>query len=267
MSQYWGRGDRDAINRVIGIGCYVAGGLSLIFAGVMFLIPVQFIGLFSNNQALVELAAQYARIVGFSYLFNSLTEVYIGAQRSMGNPVVGMCVLAVSMCANTFLNWIFIFGNLGAPKLGVEGAALATLISRMLEFSIMFLYAMRCKSFRLKFSLMLRPGRFILGRFIHYATPVVLNETMWGLGTAMYTTIMGHMEDSSSILAAYTVAGNIEKIFVVVVFGLANASAILIGREIGSGHADRVYDVGLTLNTLTIGAGVVIGGAMMVATD
>lgn len=65
MSQYWGRGDRDAINRVIGIGCYVAGGLSLIFAGVMFLIPVQFIGLFSNNQALVELAAQYARIVGF----------------------------------------------------------------------------------------------------------------------------------------------------------------------------------------------------------
>lgn len=266
ISQYWGRGDTDAINRVIGIGFYIAGGICLAFAAVMFLIPVQFIGLFSNNQSLVALAAQYARIVGFSFLFNSLTEVYIGAQRSMGNPVVGLYILVISMCANTFLNWVFIFGNLGAPRLGVAGAALATLLSRILEFVIMVVYALRTKGFRLNFPILLQPGRFTTARFIHYATPVMFNETMWGLGTAMYTTIMGHMEDSSAILAAYTISGNIEKIFIVVIMGLANAAAILIGREIGAGHSDRVYDIGLTLDALTFGAGAVIGAAMVTAT-
>ena len=264
MSQYWGRGDTDAINRVIGIGCYLGGGVCLAFALVMFL--VEFIGLFSNNRQLVELASEYARIVGFSYLFNSLTEVYIGAQRSMGNPAVGMYVLAVSMCANTFLNWVFIFGNLGAPKLGVAGAALATLISRMLEFAIMLTYALRCRRFRLDFGSMLRPGREMLGRFVHYSTPVMLNETMWGLGTAMYTTIMGHMEDSQAILAAYTLAGNIEKIFVVTIFGIAASSAILIGREIGAGRSDKVYEMGLALNMLAFLAGFAVGAVMIAAT-
>ena len=266
MSQYWGRGDSAAINRVIGIGCYLGGGICLAFALVMFLLPVEFIGLFSNNRQLVELASEYARIVGFSYLFNSLTEVYIGAQRSMGNPAVGMYVLAVSMCANTFLNWVFIFGNLGAPKLGVAGAALATLISRMLEFVIMFTYALRCRRFRLDFAVMLRPGRAMMGRFIHYSTPVMLNETMWGLGTAMYTTIMGHMEDSQAILAAYTLAGNIEKIFVVTIFGIAASSAILIGREIGAGRSDKVYEMGLTLNMLAFLVGFAVGALMIAAT-
>ena len=266
MSQYWGRGDSAAINRVIGIGCYLGGGICLAFALVMFLLPVEFIGLFSNNRQLVELASEYARIVGFSYLFNSLTEVYIGAQRSMGNPAVGMYVLAVSMCANTFLNWVFIFGNLGAPKLGVAGAALATLISRMLEFAIMLTYALRCRRFRLDFGSMLRPGREMLGRFVHYSTPVMLNETMWGLGTAMYTTIMGHMEDSQSILAAYTLAGNIEKVFIVAITGLAASACILIGREIGAGRAGRVYSMGLALNTMAFLTGLAVGAAMITAT-
>ena len=266
MSQYWGRGDTGAINRVIGVGCYIAGSICLLFACVMFFFPVPFIGLFSNNDALVELAAEYARIVGFSYVFNGLTEVYISAQRSMGSPAVGMYVLAVSMCANTFLNWVFIFGNLGAPRLEVAGAALATLLSRVLEFAIILIYALRCRHFRLDFSLLLRPGAAILRKYVRSSTPVMLNETMWGLGTAMYTTIMGHMEDSQSILAAYTLAGNIEKVFIVAITGLAASACILIGREIGAGRAGRVYSMGLALNTMAFLTGLAVGAAMITAT-
>ena len=80
-------------------------------------------GLLTDNQELVPLAAQYARIVGFSYIFNSLTGVYVGAHRSMENPKLGMIIFGASMLTNAFLNWVFIFGNLGAPALGVVGAA------------------------------------------------------------------------------------------------------------------------------------------------
>lgn len=96
--------------------------------------------------------------MGFSYLFNSITGVYVGAHRSMENPKLGLIVFSISMCANTVLNWVFIFGNLGAPALGVTGAAAATLTSRILEFAIMAVYALTNRRFRLRPAAMLRPG-------------------------------------------------------------------------------------------------------------
>ena len=260
ISQHWGKKDTDTINRVIGISFYVAGALSLLFALVMVLFPVQFMGLFSNNEALVSIAARYARIVGPSYVFNSLSQVYLGAHRSMENPRLGLYVLAVSMCTNTLLNYMFIFGRLGAPALGVVGAAVATLTSRIIEFVITFLYAAFSRRFRLRWSLVLRPGREVARRFLHYASPVVLNETMWGLGTSLFPTIMGHMAGSTEILAAFTIAGNIEKMATVVIFALAGAAAIIIGREIGQGTPpDRVYEIGAAMELLSLLLGLVVG--------
>ena len=131
ISQYWGKGDRENINRVIGIGCYVAGAISILFALVMMAFPRPLMGLLVNDAALVEIAADYARIVGPSYILNSITGVYVGAHRSMENPKLGLIIFSISMCTNTFLNWVLIFGNLGAPALGVVGAAAATLTSRV----------------------------------------------------------------------------------------------------------------------------------------
>ena len=96
--------------------------------------------------------------MGFSYAFNSVTQVYIAAQRSMGNPELGLGVLSISMCANTFLNWVFIFGKLGAPALGVRGAALATLLARVLSCSIAVGWAMLDKRFKLSPALLFRPA-------------------------------------------------------------------------------------------------------------
>ncbi len=264
ISQHWGKQDTDTINRVIGISFYVAGALSLIFALIMVFFPVPFMGLFSNNDELVELAAQYARIVGPSYIFNSLNQVYLGAQRSMENPRVGLGVLAVSMCSNTLLNYMLIFGKLGAPALGVVGAAAATLTSRIIEFIVTFSYAGLNRRFRLKWKLLLRPGRDIVTRFVHYASPVVLNETMWGLGTSLFPTIMGHMTGSTEILAAFTLAGNLEKISTVAIFAVANAAAIIVGREIGCGtDRKKVYDIGRALNAISLIVGAVVAAVMI----
>ena len=259
ISQFWGKGDTDSINRVMGLGCYVAGAISLVFAGVMFFLPVPLMSLLTDNQDLVPLAASYARIVGFSYILNSITGVYVGAHRAMENPKLGMIVFALSMTANTCLNWVFIFGNLGAPALGVEGAALATFLSRVLEFVLMAAYALTNRRFRLRPALLLRPGGALIRKFVRYSGPVVLNETMWGLGTSLYKVVMGHMDGSTEILAARALAGSIEDLCTVAVFAIAGTTSIIIGREIGAGRRTQVYEMGLALDTLAFLCGLLIG--------
>ena len=243
ISQFWGKGDTDSINRVIGLGAYVAGAISLLFASVMFFFPVQLMSLLADNAELVPLAAQYARIVGFSYIFNSLTGIYVGAHRAMENPKLGTIVFACSMAANTFLNWVFIFGNLGAI--------------------IMISYALTNRRFRMKPALMVRPGKVLIQKFLRYSGPVVLNETLWGVGASMYKVVMGHMEGSTEILAARALAGNVEDLCTVIVFAIAGTTAIIIGREIGAGRRDSVYEIGATLDTLGFLCGLVIGLPMV----
>lgn len=266
ISQYHGKGDTEAINRIAGIGMYVAGGLTLAFSLLVTAIPHQFIGLFGNDAEVVSIAVSYARIAVWSYFFDSFVLIYNGVHRSMGESRRGMYILAVSMVANTFLNWVLIYGKLGAPAMGVEGAALATLLARILSFCIMVVWAVLDKKFVLRPSLFLRPGKDMLRRFIRVATPVVCNETLWSLGSSMFPTIMGHMDGSKEILAAYAIAGNITNMCCVGVFAISAAAAILIGQEIGSGRSDGVYRLGGLLQTLAalfgLAAGLVFYGLL-----
>lgn len=263
ISQYWGKGDTDSINRVIGVSAYAACGTSIVFAILLLLFPTEIMGLFTNDPTLRDIAAEYGRIVGISYVFNSLSSVYIGAHRSMENPKLGLIIFSISMVSNTILNLILIFGLLGAPRLGVIGAALATLLSRVIEFFVSAIHAVTNKGFRLRPSLILRPGGMILRKFLKYSTPVVLNETLWGLGTSLYPTIMGHMKGSTEILAAYAVAGNIDRFCSVGIFALSAAAAIIIGREIGAGNSHKVYDVGKALLFVTFTLGAAVGVVML----
>ena len=259
ISQYWGKQDMQAINRVMGVALWVVLMVSSVFATILLICPVAFLSLFGNQPQVIELAAQYGSIAGVSYVLNAFTMIYVAAYRSMERPQLGMYILAASMTVNTFLNWVFIFGNLGAPALGVRGAALATLIARGLEVVIVVVHMAGNRFFRVRGSLLVRPGLSMARRFFRYGGPVVCNETMWGLGTSVFPTIMGHMAGSTEILAAYTVAGNVEKICMVFSFGLASTAAIIIGREIGAGRTAQLKSVGLTMNTLAVLCGAILG--------
>ncbi len=263
ISQYWGKGDMKAINRVMGIGMYAAGAIGLGFALIMGLFPNQFMSLFGKDAHVIATAARYARIVGWSYFFDSFVQVYNGVHRAMGDPKRGLYILAVSMACNTFLNWVFIFGNLGAPRLGVEGAALATLLARVLSCAIAVGWAVLDRNFRIDPALLFRPGGKMTRRFIRFATPVMCNETFWGLGTSIFPTIMGHMDGSEEILAAYAIAGNITNLCTVGVFAIAGTAAILVGQEIGSGNADKVYALGALLDALAFLFGIAAGAAFL----
>lgn len=259
ISQYRGKGDFRSINRVMGMGMYVVGAISLLFCLISTFFTLPFMSLFGNDAEVVALAVPYIRIVCWSYFFDSFVQIYIGAHRSMGNPKRGMYILVVSMVANTFLNWVLIFGHLGAPALGVRGAALATLIARFLSFAIMVTWAVRDREFRIDGKLLLAPGWDMARRFARVALPVMCNETLWSLGSSMFPTIMGHMEGAKEILAAYAIAGNITNLCTVGVFAIAGTAAILVGQEIGAGNSDKVKSLGGLLDGLAFLFGLVMG--------
>ena len=246
ISQFWGRGDRESINRVMGIGFFVAGGISTLCALTMGLFPRQVLMLITDNARLVELGTSYIRIVGFSYILNSLSSIYIGMQQSIENPRFGMTVFAISTVCNTAGNYILIFGKLGLPALGITGAAIATFSSRVVEFVISLVYALRCKQMPLMPACILRPGKATFRSFVKFSTPVLLNETLWGTGTSLYTVIMGHMAGSTDLISAYTVAGNIDKMVTVAIFGVAAAAAVIVGKEVGMG-GKNAYPIGQAL--------------------
>ena len=241
ISQFWGRGDRESINRVMGIGFFVAGGISTLCALTMGLFPRQVLMLITDNARLVELGTSYIRIVGFSYILNSLSSIYIGMQQSIENPRFGMTVFAISTVCNTVGNYILIFGKLGLPALGITGAAIATFSSRVVEFVISLVYALHCKQMPLLPACILRPGKATFRSFVKFSTPVLLNETLWGTGTSLYTVIMGHMAGSTDLISAYTV-----------------------GKEVGMG-GKNAYPIGqaLTFVAFCTGIGVAIAEQLL----
>ena len=242
-SQYWGKGDTESINRCMGVSLYAGLIIAVSVAVVLFFFPLQVMALVTNNGLLIELGAPYLRIVGLSYIFNTISSVYIGMQRSTENPAMGMIVFGISMLTNTCLNYILIFGKLGAPALGITGAAIATLISRVVEVVMVLCYAPHYHRVPLMPRLLLRPGRAMVHSFLKYATPVLVNEVLWGLGVSVMTAIMG----------------NIDKFSTVACFGVAGATAVIVGKRIGEGAGrEEVYSVGCCLLTVSFGVGLAV---------
>ena len=251
-SQYWGKRDTENISRALGVACFLGAGLSAVLALAFFLWPVPIMDLLSNSHELSILGAPYLRLIGFSYVCNILSSLYVSVQRSAGNPRFGMRLFGFSTVLNTVLNYVFIFGHFGAPALGIQGAALATLLARIAELTVCAVYALRSRRMPLNLRAFLRPGWSMCRRFVHYASPVVLNELLWGTGSALLTVILGYMDNSVEMLAAYSVTGNLSRLFLVVCFGLGASTAVMVGNAIGEGQShDEVMDLSRTLLDFT----------------
>lgn len=261
ISQYWGKRDTKTISRVIGISYIVGVGVTVLFASLVVIFSEQIVYFYTKDPALIAPASTYMRIVAIAHILNVFPLVYSSAHRCMENPRLGTYIFSISMVVNTILNWILIFGKFRFPALGVAGAAIATVISRIVENIIAFSHVAFNKKFRIDFKLFFNPGKTITKDFFHYGTPVVFNEGLWGLGVAMFPAIYGNI--STAMIAATTVSSNIERILQCIIIGLANTSAIIIGKHLGAGGSKTAYELGKALNTLSVFVGIVIAIGMI----
>ena len=243
MSQYWGRKDIASIKKVVGLGSLLAVIIGLIFKVVALISPGFIVSIFNKSTDVIRLGSEYLGVVCLSYVFTALTFNFATALRCIEKTSIPMLVSAVALLTNTFLNWVFIFGNLGAPAMGVKGAALATLIARVLETTILIAYIYISKSVLAgKIKELFSFSRDFVKMIFITMIPVLLNEGCWGLGSVIYNVIYGRI--GTQAIASVQIATTVYNLFMVVIFGIGSASLVIVGNEIGRGDKDKGYKYG-----------------------
>ena len=262
-AQYWGRGDREAIEKILGMAVTAAVVVTALFTAAALAIPDLLMRIFTSDPAVIAEGVKYLRIVAFYYVLMGITQTYLYIMRSVERVVVATVVYLLSLLCNIILNSIFIFGLLGLPAMGVEGAALGTLCARVLEVVLVIGYSRFFnKDIKLRLKYVLHMDRALFRDFMKYALPVVANELMWGLGTAANTAILGHM--GSSAVAANSVAQVARQLATVVSFGLSSAAAIYLGKTIGEKRMEHAKAYAKRFVILSIIMGV-LGGLIILA--
>lgn len=261
-AQYWGKGDVETIQKVLGIALKISIVVGILFTAATFFMPSAIMHIFTNEDEVVAEGVRYLRIVCFSYILSSVSMVYLNTMRSVERVKIATVVYLCSLIINILVNAIFIFGLLGAPKMGVAGAALGTVVARMAEVLLVLYYDRRLNDvfhFRLKYLFV--KDKILMKDFIRFSMPVVLNELFWGAGISAIPAILGHL--GSSVVAANSVAQVVRQLAMVVSFGVASATAIMIGKAIGEGKEEMAKDYGSRFVKLSIITGVC--GALVVA--
>ncbi len=237
-AQYWGKRDIPTIEKILGIAMRLGLAVSVVFTLAALFFPEQIMHLYSPEPDVIKMGAKYMRIVATAYIPSAVTAVYLNLMRSVERVKISTVVYLVSLVTNVFFNYVFIFGTFGAPALGVVGAAVATAIARYVEFFIVVVYALFVNR-----EVRLRPkylfggsGKVLLHDFFSYALPVTANELLWGSGVSVINAIIGHLGQDA--VAANSVAQVVRQLAMVISFGIANATAIVLGKTIGEGKKE-----------------------------
>ena len=237
-AQYWGKKDTKTIEHIMGIGMQLSMFISSMFFIMAFFFPHILMRIFTNDINLITSGIPYLRMVSFSYLFMSFSQVYLCAMRSIERVHFSTVTNAVALILNIIFNAVFIFGLFGAPKLGILGVALATVIARGVEFAICVIDNFIPKAIHFHIKNVLEINKILFFDFMKYSLPAFGNEIVWGVAFSMYSVIMGHLD--SDIVAANAVVVVARNLGTVACFGIADAGAIILGKSIGSGNTDTI---------------------------
>lgn len=263
-AQYWGKNDTKTIEKILALGMKTAIVVTAVFMIAALTIPQRLMQIFTGDPQVIAEGVKYLRIVAFSYVAMGITQTYLYIMRSVERVMVATVVYLISLICNVILNAVFIFGLFGLPAMGIQGAAAATLISRFLELGLVYGYArLYNRDIKFCFGYFWHVDRMLWTDFLKYALPVVVNEVMWGLGTATNTAVLGHM--GSAAVAANSVAQVARQLATVVAFGLSSATAIYLGKTIGEQKLEHAKEYAKRFLILSVVMGAAGGLLILLA--
>ena len=262
-AQFWGRKDTVSVYRATGVALVFSLAGGVLFNLLAWVMPEFIISLFSQDPQVIELGSSYLRIVGFSYGFTAVSITLATAARSVGDAKMPMRASALSLGLNTGLNAVLIFGLLGFPALGVQGAAIATVIARLLEV-VIIVGAIQGSDHPLKATLReyFTFSRAFTQRVLAKSLPVVANEFLWALGMTLYVAAYSRL--GTEAYAAYQIAQTAERLFFVAAMGIGSAAAVMIGNLLGENRREDAIRYSRYFNVLTAITGIALALILIV---
>ena len=261
-AQYWGKKDKAAVERIFAYVMKITAAVSFLFflAGLCF--PNALMRLFTDEQSLINGGAVYLGTVALSFFLTGISQIYLCVLKNAGKASKSSVISTASVIINIILNSVFIFGFCGFPKMEIAGAAIATVISRVIEVIWCVFETAKKDGVKLKFRNIIHDDKALKHDFWKYTTPVLGNEIVWGVGFTMYSVIMGHL--GTDAVAANSIANIIKNLVVCFCIGLGSGGGIMVGNELGAGSLDTAKEYGQKLCKLSIVCGFFSGLLLLI---
>lgn len=267
-SQYWGKAEITPIKKIISVGMkfnFVAGA---IFFAVTYFVPEAVLRIFSDDPVVLNEGLKYLKIMCWTYIIFSLSSGMVYALQCVESATIGTVMSLSTICINACLNYLLIFGNFGFREMGITGAAIATLTSRIVELIIILVYVLFVdKKLRMTLNEIVKWDFSYLSDFVKVATPYIISGMLWGFGQAAHTAIMGHVGSASTAVAANSIAAVYFQVFSVFGTSCSSVASVIIGKTIGENHLNKVKPYSKTLQALFVLLGLATGGVMLLCIE
>ena len=265
-AQYWGQKRTEPIKKIISLGVKCGFFSGVLFFAISQLAPAGVLGLFTRDTEVIAEGVRYLKVICWTYPVFGLSNSLMYALQSVETAMIGTVMSCSTICINVCLNYCLIYGNFGAPELGIVGAAVATLVSRLVELGIILVYILFLdKKLHMKLWELLRWDGTYLQDYLKVSTPTVISGLLWGVAQAAQTAIPGHM--SATAIAANSIAIILFEIFAVLGAACANTASVVTGKTIGAGKLDKVKAYSKTMQGIFLLGGLFSGGMLFWCKD
>lgn len=257
-AQFWGKRDAESVKSIVSTAFKLCLIVSACLWALMFFYGEGVLSLFTNDSEALKSALIYVRIVCFTYIPFSVSNVLVASMRCVETVRLGTYSALTALIINFFLNWILIFGKLGMPRLGIAGVAIATLTARIVEMTITAVYVL-CydKMLKTRFTELFRFGSPFVRDFFKYGAPVIAGDLFWGVNISVQGGIVGHLGVAAT--AAVSIANVLFSLISVGSYGIRDGAAIIIGQTVGTGDIKKVREYAKTMQVLFLGVGLITG--------
>ena len=263
-AQYWGKKDKKTIGRIFCLSVRFCFLSSFVFFLGCICVPERLMVLFTNEPELIAIGADYLRIAGWSYLLTGISQCYLVILKVTDHTADAAKISSTAVVLNIILNWILIFGGFGITAMGVQGAALATLIARVTELACCVCLSFRKGYIRLNLAGLWKAYPVLTGDFVRCLLPMIGAALLWGVGFTSYTAFMGHMGTDAA--AANSIASVVRDLVCCMCNGLASGGGILVGNELGAGNLSTGREYGDRLMKLSFVCGLLSTAIMFAVT-
>ena len=257
-SQYWGKRRIDPMKKISSAAMRAALVAAVVLFAAVSIFPYEAVRIFTEDVPIIEEGVGYLGIVRFTYLFFAVTQILLASMRSVESVKIAFRLSVMTFLVNCGINYGLIFGHFGAPCMGAKGAAVGTLVARVLECVVLIWYVIKKdEKLRLRLKDYRSTDKVLVWDYIKIVVPILIVQGLWGVNTALQTVILGHM--TAAAIAANSAAATLFLVVKSAAVGASSTASVLIGKTIGTGDMGLVKRYAKKLQCLFVLIGVVSG--------